>query len=361
MVLGDLGANVVKVERPGVGDDTRTWGPPWRDTDSTYSLSVNRNKRSVTLDLSDSDDRILARRLAERADVLVENFRPGAAERMGLGYDDLAVVNPGLVYASITGFGRGDLAAGLGGYDFLIQAISGLMSVTGPVDGEPHKVGVALIDVVCGLYTGIGVLAALTERGRSGRGQRVDVSLVESALAAMVNQASAFLAGGVVPGRLGNGHPSIAPYETLSAADRPLAVAVGSDRLFRLLCEVVGRPELAADARFTTNSDRVAHRAELAAVLEEALAARPAGEWVREMRALGVPAGLVNDVAEAFAEVRSLGIEPALETRRSDGSIIPTVRSPLGLSATPVVTRHAPPALGEHDLDVRRWLTEGAA
>lgn len=361
MVLGDLGADVIKVERPKVGDDTRAWGPPWRGDDSTYSLSVNRNKRSVTLDLQDRGDRALARRLAERADVLVENFRPGTAERWGLGYEDLAGTNPGLVYASVTAFGRSKTTADLGGYDFLLQAMSGLMSVTGPVDGEPHKVGVALIDVVCGLYTAIGILAALAERARSGCGQRVDVTLVDSALSAMVNQASAYIAGGVVPTRLGNAHPSIAPYETLRAADRPIAIAAGSDRIFGLLCRAVGRPDLADDERFATNAERIAHRTMLAAELESALATRSAAEWVAELRALGVPAGLVNDLAEAFAEVRSLGIEPEVATRRRDGSVIPTVRSPLDLSATPVVTRHAPPALGEHDGEVRIWLEDGAA
>jgi crotonobetainyl-CoA:carnitine CoA-transferase CaiB-like acyl-CoA transferase len=361
MVLADLGADVVKVERPGVGDDTRAWGPPWRGADSTYSLSVNRNKRSVTLDLTDDADRVLARRLADRADVLVENFRPGAADRMGLGYAELAATNPGLVYASISGFGRTGEAAELGGYDFLLQAVSGLMSVTGPADGEPYKVGVALIDVICGLYTAIGVLAALGERDRSGQGQQVEVSLLGSALASLVNQASAYLGADVVPGRLGNGHPSIAPYETLSAADRPVAVAVGSDRLFGLLCGAIERPELAADPRYGTNTDRVAHREELAAELVAALEQRPAAHWVKELRSLGIPAGLVNDVAEAFAEAQALGTDPVVETYRSDGSMIPTVRSPLGLSATPVVVGHAPPSLGEHDAEVRQWLQEVAS
>lgn len=359
MILGDLGADVVKVERPGVGDETRSWGPPWRGLDSTYSLAVNRSKRSVALDLTDEHDRGLARRLGERADVVVENFRPGAAERMGLGYDDLSEVNPGVVYASISGFGRTGDAAGLGGYDFLLQAVSGLMSVTGSPDGEPQKVGVALVDVVCGLYTAIGILAALAERERSGRGQHVDVSLLDSALASMVNQASAYVAGDVVPARLGNAHPSIAPYETLPAADRPIAVAVGSDRLFEILCRGIGRADLAADPRYASNANRVASRDSLAHELGLTLRTRASAEWVRELRALGVPVGLVNDVSEAFAEARSMGIEPVVDTYRSDGSMIPTVRSPLGLSETPVVIGHAPPALGEHDAAVRRWLDEG--
>lgn len=358
MVLGDLGADVVKVERPGVGDDTRSWGPPWRGADSTYSLAVNRNKRSVTLDLADPADQELARRLACRADVLVENFRPGGAARLGLGYEQLVSDNPGLVHASVTGFGQDGEAAGLGGYDFLIQAMSGLMSITGDPDAEPHKVGVALVDVVCGLYTAIGVQSALLERQVSGRGQQVHVSLMSAAMASLVNQASAYLGAGVVPGRLGNRHPSISPYETLATADRPIALAVGSDRLFGLLADVLDRPQLATDPRFATNVDRVAHRDELAAELEAVLTTRSATDWIEELRAKGVPVGLVNDIAEAFEESTALGLAPVLDTMRTDGSHIPTVRSPLDLSRTPVVNRGAPPSLGEHDDDVRRWLVE---
>ncbi len=356
MVLGDLGADVVKVERPGSGDDTRAWGPPWRGEDSTYSLAPNRNKRSVTLDLTDPEDRRLAVRLAERADVLIENFRPGAAGRLGLGYAELAQRNPRLIYASISGFGTGADAAGLGGYDFLIQAVSGLMSITGDPDGEPRKVGVALVDVVCGLYTAIGIQGALAERERSGLGQQLHVSLMGAALASLVNQASGYLGAGVVPGRLGNRHPSIAPYETIDAQDRPIAIAVGSDRLFALLAQVLELPDLAADPRFATNADRVANRDELAAELGKALGERPAQEWVDVLRSAGVPAGLVNDVAEAFAEAEQLGLDPVVEVPRSDGTMIPTVRSPLELSRTPVVTRRAPPALGEHDEEIRSWL-----
>ena len=358
MVLADLGAEVVKVERPGGGDDTRAWGPPWRGDDSTYSLAVNRNKRSVTLDLTVPADQRLARRLATRADVLVENFRPGGAARLGLGYEQLVEDNPGLVYASITGFGQDGAGSGLGGYDFLVQAMSGLMSITGEPDGEPHKVGVALVDVICGLYTAIGIQAALAERDRSGRGQQVHVSLMAAAMASLANQASAYLGAGVVPGRMANRHPSIAPYETMATADRPLALAVGSDRLFGLLGEVLGLPGLAADPRFATNADRVANRDALVAELEPVLRARPAVEWVAELRAAGIPAGLVNDVAEAFDEAARLGLDPITETARRDGATIPTVRSPLDLSRTPVVNRGAPPSLGEHDDQVRRWLEE---
>jgi formyl-CoA transferase len=234
------------------------------------------------------------------------------------------------------------------------------MSVTGPVDGEPTKVGVALVDVICGLYTAVGVLGALAERQRSRRGQHVQVSLLDAALASLVNQASGYLVAGVVPERLGNRHPSIAPYETFRAEDRPIALAVGSDKLFRLLADALGRPALVDDPRYTTNADRVAHRSDLAAEVENALAGRDAASWVVDLRARGIPAGVVNDVAEAFAEAAALGTEPVVDTWRGDGACIPTVRSPLRLSATPVVVTNGPPTLGEHDGAVREWLMDGS-
>ena len=359
MVLADLGADVIKVERPDVGDDTRSWGPPWRGAESTYSLAMNRNKRSITLDLTDADDQRLAVRLATRADVVVENFRPGNAARFGLDHDQLATVNPGLVSASVTGFGTSEDAAALGGYDFLIQAMSGLMSITGDPDGDATKVGVALVDVICGLYTAIGIQAALAERARSGRGQRVHVSLMGAALASLTNQASAYLGAGVVPGRMGNAHPSIAPYETFMAEDRTLALAVGSDRLFRILGEVLGEPGLADDPRFASNAARVEHRAALKQRLASVLETRRAADWVADLRARGVPAGLVNDLAEAFAEAETLGLRPVLATRRSSGDEISTVRSPIDLSRTPITGHRAPPHLGEHDAQIRAWLQDG--
>src|SRR6266511_2445417 len=274
MTLGDLGAQVVKVERPGTGDETRQWAPPRSaGGESTYYLSVNRNKRSVTLDLSTADGRAAARALAERCDVLVENFAPGTMERFGLGYDELSAGNPGLIYASVTGFGR---AAALPGYDFLVQAVGGLMSVTGSPESEPSKVGVALVDVLAGQNLAIGVLAALQARHRTGRGQRVEVDLLGSMLAALVNQASAYLNAGVVPERMGNRHPSIAPYETLRTADRPIAVAVGNDGQFRRLATAVGEAALADDPRFTDNPARVRNRAALVTELEARLSRHPA-------------------------------------------------------------------------------------
>jgi crotonobetainyl-CoA:carnitine CoA-transferase CaiB-like acyl-CoA transferase len=354
MTLGDLGADVVKVERPDGGDDTRAWGPPWHATEgATYYLGLNRNKRSVTLDLKDAGDLELARRLARRADVVVESFRPGTIDRLGLGYDDVARDNPGVVYCSISAFGTGERAAGLPGYDLLLQAMSGLMSVTGEEDGRPLKVGAALIDMICGLYAANGVLAALHARGASGdgRGQRVHVSLADSALAALLNQASGYLNAGVVPGRMGNRHPSITPYETYRAADGDFAVACGNDALFRRLCAAIGRDDLAGDARFAGNVARLEHRDELTAELEAAFAAAPAADWVRRLGEAGVPAGPINDVGAAFAFAEELGLAPAVET---DG--VRTVRSPMTLSATPAEVRRRPPRLGEHDAEIRGWL-----
>jgi crotonobetainyl-CoA:carnitine CoA-transferase CaiB-like acyl-CoA transferase len=349
--LGDLGADVVKVERPGTGDDTRTWGPPWVADGATYYLGLNRNKRSVTLDLADAGDARLARRLAERADVLVESFRPGTIDRLGLGYETVAASNPRVVYCSISAFGSGEQAARLPGYDLLLQAMSGLMSVTGEPEGRPLKVGAALIDMVCGLYATTAVLAALQARERTGRGQHVEVSLMDSALAGLLNQASAHLNAGVVPGRLGNRHPSIAPYETFRAADGDFAVAVGNDAIFGRLCEAIGRPELAGDERFATNASRLEHREELGALLEGAFHAEPAAEWVQRLSAAGVPAGPINDIAQAFAFAQALGLEPVWE---SDG--VRTVRSPIRMSDTPTEPRRRPPELGEHDDELRAWL-----
>jgi len=282
--------------------------------------------------------------------VLVENFKAGAAERLGLGYEEIARDNPRLIWCSISGFGQG-AGAELPGYDFLVQAMSGLMSITGPAGGEPTKVGVALVDVLTGLYATSGILAALHARERTGRGQRVEVSLLGSALASLVNQASSFLCTGVRPRAMGNRHPSITPYETLATADRPLVLAVGNDGQFARLCQIIGLPEAAADPRFATNADRVANREELAALLERALGARGAADWVAALAGAGVPCGLVNDVGEAFALAERLGLGPV-----ADAGGVPQVANPIGLSATPASYRLAPPALGEHTAEVLRWL-----
>jgi crotonobetainyl-CoA:carnitine CoA-transferase CaiB-like acyl-CoA transferase len=355
MTLGDLGADVVKVERPDGGDDTRGWGPPFVDEGATYYLALNRNKRSVTLDLKDPGDLALARELCLRADVVVESFRPGTAERLGLGYDAIAAASPGVVYCSISAFGTGERAAALPGYDLLLQAMSGLMSVTGEPDGRPLKVGAPLVDVMCGLHAAIGVLAALRARERDGRGQRVEVSLMDTALAGLLNQASAHVNAGVVPGRLGNRHPSIVPYETYAAADGDFAVAVGNDALFRRLCAVIERPDLAADERYATNAGRLEHRKALGAELDAAFAAAPAAAWVARLGAAGVPAGPIHDVAQAFAFAAGLGLEPIDETGG-----VRTVRSPIRLADTPAEVRRRPPRLGEHSDEIRAWLATSA-
>ena len=359
MNLGDLGATVIKVERPGGGDDTRAWGPPFApDGQSAYFRSVNRNKRSAALDLGDAAGRAAARELARRADVLVENFLPGTMERFGLGWDELHELNPGLVYCSITGFGR---AGGkeLSGYDFVVQAVGGLMSVTGEPGGVPLKVGVALVDVLTGQAALAGILAALHARARTGAGQRVEVDLLSSLLAGLVNQASGYLTTGAVPGPLGNQHPSIAPYETLRTADRPLAVGAGNDRIFAALCGVLGRPELATEPRFASNADRVANRPALIVALESVLVTASAAEWADRLRAAGVPAGPVQDIGEAFRYAESLGLAP-IATPES-GEPVPTTASPIRLSATPVRYRTAPPAVGADTDAVLAWLAASEA
>ena len=352
MLLADLGAEVVKIERPGTGDDTRTWGPPFADGEATYFLGVNRNKRSVALDLADERDRRAAYAIAERADVLVENFLPGTMERLGLGYDQLRAANPGLVYCSITGFGAAGGAA-LPGYDLLVQAMGGLMSVTGETAGPGTKTGVALVDVVTGLHAGMGVLAALRHRERTGQGQRVEVSLLTSLLSALTNQASAYVAGGVVPRAMGNRHPSIVPYEVVEAADRPRALAVGNDRQFASLCSVLGLPWLADDPQFARNSARVAHRDDLLAALERPLLTRTAEEWFEQLTSAGVPCGPINDLADAFAFADRLGLEARVridDPRRQ--SPVEQVANPIRLGATPAAYRSAPPYLGEHTRQV---------
>ncbi|MDW8803343.1 CoA transferase [Streptomyces scabiei] len=357
MLLADLGADVVKVERPGIGDDTRAWHPPAdHDGTSTYFLGVNRNKKSVALDLTTDTGREQARALIAESDVLVENFRPGTMERLGLGHRELRARQPGLVYCSISGFGAG-AGATIPGYDLLVQAVGGLMSVTGDAAGEPVKAGVALVDVITGLHASLGVLAALRHRDATGQGQLVEVNLLSSLLSALVNQASAFAVAGVVPGRMGNAHPSIAPYETFPAADRPIAVAVGNDRQFAALADLVGEPGLALDARFRTNADRVAHRTELRDILTRRLSAAGADHWSAVLLAAGVPAGPVNTLDEAFGFARKLGLPgiveiPAASADGAQDRPFRQVASPITLSGTPARYRLPPPRLGRHTAEV---------
>ncbi|WP_306740178.1 CaiB/BaiF CoA-transferase family protein [Arthrobacter sp. B0490] len=349
MMLADFGADVLKVESPA-GDDTRSWVPPVDEHGvGTYFSSVNRNKRSVVCDLATEEGLARALALALEADIVIENFRPGVMQRFGLDYASLAGRRPDLVYCSITGFGSTG-GAHLPGYDLLVQAVGGLMSVTGSQDSEPSKVGVALVDVVTGQNAVVGILAALRSKEATGRGQRVEVNLLSSLLSGLVNQASSTLATGEAPQRMGNAHPSIAPYETLQTADGPLAIAVGTDRQFEALVRVLGVPALAADPRFRGNAQRVAHRDALKVLLEEQLGTRSAAEWAQLLSAAGVPAGKVNSVAEALSLAEDLGLAPVIEiTDAATGRTSQQVANPIRLSATPANYTRVPPLLGEHD------------
>jgi crotonobetainyl-CoA:carnitine CoA-transferase CaiB-like acyl-CoA transferase len=350
MVLADLGGDVVKVERPGVGDETRTWGPPFVEGESAYFLAVNRGKRSIALDLSSEPGRAAFMRLAARADVVVENFRAGGAEALGVGYEQVRTVNPRLVYCSITGFGDRE-PAGRPGYDFVIQAESGLMSITGEPGGAPSKVGVAVVDVLAGLNAAIAILAGLRRRDRTEKGERVEVSLLDSALSGLVNVAQNVLVTGEEAGRYGNTHRSVAPYQPLRAKGGSVAIAAANDGLFEKLCGALGRNDLLGDPRFATNAERVEHRAELA---EEPLASVPPDEWIELLNAAGVPAGKIRGVLEALEAAADAG-EPATVTveHPSIGSL-ELVRSAPRLESGEANAPAPPPLLGEHTREVLR-------
>jgi crotonobetainyl-CoA:carnitine CoA-transferase CaiB-like acyl-CoA transferase len=358
MLLADLGADVIKVESPA-GDDTRRWIPPATGAGvSTYYLAINRNKRSVALNLDDATDLAAGRELARRADILVENFKPGGLARFGLDYESVRATNSGIIYASVSGFGSGG-GRHLPGYDLMVQAMSGLMSLTGDPDGPPYRSGISVFDVIAGLHTTIGILAALNHRARTGAGQHVEASLMASALSGMVNQTSAYAAGGVVPVRMGNAHPSLYPYEPLPTADGDLIVTAGNDVQFRKLCEVLGAPELAADPRFARNEDRTANRDLLRPLLIERLASRPAAEWFGELIAVGVPCGPINTVEQGIAFAAEIGLDPVVSAG-SGLAAIPTIRHPLTFSATAPRYDLPPPALDEHGEDIRAWLSTPA-
>ena len=350
MVLADLGADVVKIERPGAGDDTRGWGPPFVGDDAAYFLSLNRNKRSVALDLASGEGALAARRLALASDVVIENFRPGLMARFGLGFEGLSAERPELVYCSLTAFGEEGGSASRPGYDIIVQALSGLMSITGHPGGEPTKVGVALLDVVCGLYAANAIQAALIRRGETGRGGRVSVSLFDASVAAMVNQAANHLLGGLVPGPLGNQHPNIVPYQLFEAADRPFILAAGNDRLFERTCEVLGRPELAADERFATNEARVRNRESLIPLLSEAFATRTAAEWLEALESAAVPCAPVRAMDEVFAA--SEGAATVQEIQDPVRGLLRLVASPIRIDGAQAPIRRPPPRLGEHTDEV---------
>jgi crotonobetainyl-CoA:carnitine CoA-transferase CaiB-like acyl-CoA transferase len=358
MLLADLGATVVKVERPGAGDDTRAWGPPYaEDGQATYFQSVNRNKLSIDLDLGSPDDLAVAGELARRADILVENYKPGGLDRFGLGYGQVVGANPAVIYCSISGFGSGQ-GRDLPGYDLLVQAMGGLMSITGTT--EPTKAGVAVVDVLTGLHATVAILAALHHRDGTGEGQHVEVTLLGSLLSSLVNQASAFVGAGAVPGFMGNAHPSIAPYEVFATADRPMILAVGNDGQFGKLCAALGVLDLAADPRFTTNAARVTNRVALKALLEERLATQGADAWQTDITAAGVPCGPINDIARGFALARDLGLEPTptiSDPRRERAQA--TVANPVDYGRTPATYRSAPSHVGEDRLAVLALLGLG--
>lgn len=353
MLLADLGATVIKVEGPGTGDDTRTWVPPTtEDGTATYYLSINRNKRSIVLDLADPADLDLAQRLAARADVMIENFKPGGLRRFGLDHGSVSAANPGVVYCSISGFGT-EGGAALPGYDLLVQAVSGLMSLTGDADGPPFRAGVAVFDVVTGLHAAVAILAALHHRERTGEGQLVETNLLSAALSGLVNQTSAVLAGGVVPGRLGNAHLSLFPYEPLPTGDGELIVIAANDHQFRRLAVALGAPELLEDPRFGSMGERNAHRDELRPLLLARLATRSAQEWFDILAPAGVPCGPINTIDEGLALAQRLGLDPVV----TPGGV-PSVRNPVRYSATPPNYRHPPPALGADAAEIRAWLQD---
>jgi crotonobetainyl-CoA:carnitine CoA-transferase CaiB-like acyl-CoA transferase len=367
-LLADLGADVVKVERPGAGDDTRAWGPPWlADVDgeptgeSAYYLSANRNKRSVTIDMAQADGQALIRQLAGKADIVIENFKVGGLARYGLDYTSLSAINPRLIYCSITGFGQTGPYAARAGYDFLIQGMGGLMSLTGRPDGAPGegpmKVGVALTDVMTGLYSTVAILAALAHRERSGRGQQIDLALLDVQIASLANQAANYLVGGDVPRRMGNAHPNIVPYQDFPTADGYMIIAVGNDAQFKSLCEALGRPEWARDERFRNNALRVRHRDQLIESLCAVTVTRTTANWVTTLEACGVPCGPINRMDEVFADshVQSRGMR--MEMVHPLAGKVPLVANPIRMSDTPVEYRYAPPMLGEHtDAVLDEWL-----
>lgn len=355
MLLADMGATVVKVEGAG-GDETRTWMPPEKDGVSTYFLSINRNKRSVVLDFKDADDVAVVRELLRRADVAIENFKHGTLRRFGLDYESARALNPGIVYLSITGFGT-EGGAAIPGYDLVVQAVSGLMSLTGEPDGPALRAGVPVFDVVTGLHGTVGVLAALQHRAVTGEGQHVEVNLLSSALSGLVNHSAGFTAAGVVPLRMGNAHPSIYPYQAMPTKDREVIITAANDRQFRSLCEVLGIAEVADDPRFALNADRTANRAALHPLLIERLAEWSADDLFVALNAAGVPCGPINSIAEGVELAERLGLQPRVAVGEGSREV-DVVRNPIRFSASPVSYRMPPPQLGEHDDVVRDWLAD---
>lgn len=360
MVLADLGADVIKVERPGTGDDTRHWGPPFVGGESAYFLSVNRNKRSITADLKDDEDLEKIRRLARGADVLIENMNPGTLEKLGLGYETLKKTNPGLVYCKITGFGPGP-DEGRPGYDFLVQARAGVMGITGQPGEEPTKVGVAIADIVCGLYASNAILAAFHHRTATGEGSSIEVPLFETTLSWLANRAQEYLISGEDKGLMGNAHPTIVPYQTFKASDKPIAVAVGNDTQFVRLCEAIGRDDLSKDERYATNPKRVGHREDLVQTLQEEFSKRPADEWISAIREASVPCGPVNDLSDVFSDEHVLGSGILQSVEHPTAGELKFLASPVLLDGERPPVRRPPPTLGQHmDEVVKNGWDEGS-
>jgi formyl-CoA transferase len=359
MMLADLGAEVVKVEKPGEGDETREWGPPWAAGESAYYLSVNRNKRSITVDLKAVEGREIVRRLARKSDVIIENFKTGTLEKLGLGYEELSTLNPGLVFCSITGYGQTGPDRDQPGYDFAIQGRGGIMSITGEPEGAPMKVGLAIVDVTAAQYAAVAILAALRARERTGRGQQVDISLLDSQVSWLINRASNYLVGGAEPKRYGNAHPNIVPYETFRARDKYVNVAVGNDAQFARFCALLGAPGLAADPRFATNPARVEHRTELVGILAEHLLEEDAAKWLELCRQEKIPAGPISTIPEVFADPQVLAREMVVEMPHPTAGQVKLVGSPLKLTGTPPTYRRHPPLLGEHTDEVLAELGYG--
>lgn len=355
MLLADLGATVIKVESPS-GDDTRTWMPPARDGISTYYLGINRNKRSIALDLKDPEDLLAAQELARRADIMLENFKPGGLKRFGLDYDSVAAVNPRIVYGSISGFGSGPQGRELPGYDLIVQAMSGLMSLTGDPEGEPFRSGVSAFDMMAGLHATIGVLAAIHSRESTGMGQHVEVNLMSSALSGLGGHTSGYVAAGVVPFRMGNSHPSLFPYEPLPCSDGDLIITAGNTGQFRKLVEVLGIPQVADDPRFVRTEDRTANRDALRPILVERLKTRTKMEWFNEIIAVGVPCGPINTIDGGVAFAEQVGLDPVVNVGEGDRAV-PSVRNPIFLSHTPAEYHLPPPDLDEHGAEIREWLS----
>jgi len=348
MTLSDLGAEVIKVEQPGSGDDTRRWGPPWTGGESAYYLAANRNKLGITVNLKDERGQAIIRELARQSDIVVENFKVGALDRMGLGYATLGALNPGLIWCSITGYGQDGPYADRAGYDVIAQAESGIMSVTGDPAGEPMKVGIAIVDITTGLYASTAILAALHAREESGRGQRIDVALLSSAVAWLVNVGSCYLASGELPQRYGNAHANLVPYQTFQARDRWITVGVGNDRQFQALCRILGLDELPADERFATNPQRVANRDALIPLLQDAFSRGDADDWLARLAAAGIPSGPINtvDLALSHPQIEHRGM--VVELPHPTAGTVRLVGPPFILSETPAGVRSAPPLLGEH-------------